>query len=93
MIVKNEIVLEFVKGDNCYRLSMNANAPIGEIYDVGFQIIKKALELAQDAAQKAAPAQQELSPIVEPVVQADSTPVAMDVCAQNCNMTQESVGI
>ena len=65
MIVKSEVVLEFQKGDNIYRLSMSPNAPIGEIYDVGFQVIQKALELAQDAANKAQrPAQPEVSPDV-----------------------------
>ena len=49
MQMKKEIVMELVKGENTYRFSMPEAAPLGEIYDVGFQILKSAIQLAANS--------------------------------------------
>ncbi len=89
MNMKKEIVLELQKGENVYRFSMPENAPLGEIYDVGFQILKSAAQLAQDAIQQA---QNQLLPkqeITPEVVLPEEVPVV-----SNCDTTSncESVG-
>lgn len=52
MQMKKEIVFEIVKGDNTYRYSMPETAPLGEIYDVGFQILKAAVQLQASSIQQ-----------------------------------------
>jgi hypothetical protein len=95
MNVKKEIVLEFKSNDNLYRFSMPESAPIGEIYDVGFQILKKSLDLAASAVQNVQAQQQAVSPAVEVVQPQTPIQVAPDADPQNCtNGTgcSESVG-
>jgi len=95
MIVKQEVVLEFTKGDNIYKFSMNPNSPIGEIYDVGFQIIKKSLELATEAANNLQAQQQAVSPAVEVVQPQTPIQTVPDATPQDCSNgtgCSESVG-
>ena len=95
MIVKKEVVLEFQTNDNIYRFSMPENAPIGEIYDVGFQILKKSLDLAASAVQNVQAQQQAVSPAVEVVQPQTPTQTVPDASSQDCtNGTgcSESVG-
>ena len=71
MNMKKEIVLEIQNGENLYRFSMPEVAPLGEIYDVGFQILKAAVQLAANAVQQneaQVMAQQAASQIVSPEV-------------------------
>ncbi len=68
MHARKEIVLELVINQNLYRFSMPEGAPLGEIYDVGFQLLKKVVEYAGNAvvvAEKQAQANQtQMSPEV-----------------------------
>ena len=76
MNMKKEIVLEIVKGENTYRFSMPETAPLGEIYDVGFQILKASVQLAQNAVSQneaAVLAQQSVSRVAQ-----ESAPVNCD---------------
>jgi hypothetical protein len=90
MIAKKEITLEFQTNDNLYRFSMPEGAPIGEIYDVGFQIIKKASDMAAAAVQDVA---RQLQPPVSPSeigIPLDCIPVTNENL--NSTSTSESGG-
>lgn len=52
MNIKKEIVLEIHKDSRIYRFTMPEDAPLGEVYDVGFQMLKQAVQLASNAIQQ-----------------------------------------
>ncbi len=62
MKFKKEISLEVIKGDHTYKFSMPEDAPLGEVYDVCFQMLRAAAQLAVSTIDKVqAQAQAELN--------------------------------
>lgn len=55
MEIKNCIEFVSVRNGREYVLHMPAGAPLGEIYDVTFEILNEVVRRAQEAASKAAP--------------------------------------
>lgn len=59
MELKNLIHLSVVKNERTYELILPVNAPYGEAYDATFEFLKHISELAKQAAEQAARAEQE----------------------------------
>lgn len=53
MKTKEEIVFELEQEDRIYRFSMPKSAPVGEIYDICFKVLQRAVNLAQTSIQSA----------------------------------------
>lgn len=51
MIVKNIIVFETSKNERVYSFSFPIGAPIGEIHDALYDMVKETLEVAQKTAE------------------------------------------
>lgn len=59
---------EIKKGDNVYTFTFPySNIPVGELYDVAFDVLKKIQELANEAVDKAKRVDAAITPeVVEP---------------------------
>jgi hypothetical protein len=54
-MVKKCIDFSIQRGDRAYSLHVPDGSPVGELYDVVYEILQKVCAHAQDIAQKAAP--------------------------------------
>lgn len=62
MDIKNHVSMNVQKGDNNYSLIMPVGCPLGELYDVLFDMLKRVVAESTAAAQKAAPVTQPSTP-------------------------------
>lgn len=53
MNLRSAIIIEVVKNERTYQLTLPVGAPYGEAYDATFEILGKILELAQAATEQA----------------------------------------
>lgn len=55
MDIKSCIEFSTKRGDRVYTFHVPAGAPFGEMYDAAFECLGQFMQMAQEAAQKAAP--------------------------------------